>query len=145
MAFEIALSQHNVKHFIFLIKSCAAYLLLAGCNFNHAYCNIKIPQVPGLRKTRSTRSHMVTKLKPLTPAKVSGLSRKLSPVQRRKDCDTENKLGVQSTIGELWKSFQFKRWVALTLYLLHGMLFFPQRNNFHGCSPYNSIRIAVQG
>ncbi|XP_039563197.1 exonuclease 1 [Passer montanus] len=66
-------------------------------------------KVPGLRKSSNIRSHMVTKLKPLIPAKVSGLSRKPSPVQKRKDCDTENKLGVQSTIGELWKSFQFKR------------------------------------
>ncbi|NWR48169.1 EXO1 Exonuclease, partial [Regulus satrapa] len=66
-------------------------------------------KVPGLRKSSNIRSHMVTKLKPLIPAKVSGLSRKLSPVQKRKDCDTENKLGLQSTIGELWKSFQFKR------------------------------------
>ncbi|NWV60786.1 EXO1 Exonuclease, partial [Malurus elegans] len=73
----------------------------------------KIPimktKVPGLRKSSNIRSHMVTKLKPLIPAKVSGLSRKLSPVQKRKDSDTENKLGVQATIGELWKSFQFKR------------------------------------
>ncbi|NXO15807.1 EXO1 Exonuclease, partial [Oriolus oriolus] len=66
-------------------------------------------KVPGLRKSSNIRSHMVTKLKPLIPAKVSGLSRKLSPVQKRKDCDAENKLGLQSTIGELWKSFQFKR------------------------------------
>ncbi|NXC60922.1 EXO1 Exonuclease, partial [Aleadryas rufinucha] len=66
-------------------------------------------KVPGLRKSGNIRSHMVTKLKPLIPAKVSGLSRKLSPVQKRKDCDTENKMGLQSTIGELWKSFQFKR------------------------------------
>ncbi|NXU45244.1 EXO1 Exonuclease, partial [Drymodes brunneopygia] len=66
-------------------------------------------KVPGLRKSSNIRSHMVTKIKPLIPAKVSGLSRKLSPVQKRKDCDTENKLGLQSTIGELWKSFQFKR------------------------------------
>ncbi|NXN00106.1 EXO1 Exonuclease, partial [Sylvia borin] len=66
-------------------------------------------KVPGLRKSSNIRSHMVTKLKPLIPAKVSGLSRKLSPVQKRKDCDTENKLGLQSTIGELWKNFQFKR------------------------------------
>ncbi|NWV43028.1 EXO1 Exonuclease, partial [Grantiella picta] len=66
-------------------------------------------KVPGLRKSSNIKSHMVTKLKPLIPAKVSGLSRKLSPVQKRKDCDTENKLGLQATIGELWKSFQFKR------------------------------------
>ncbi|NWX30467.1 EXO1 Exonuclease, partial [Notiomystis cincta] len=66
-------------------------------------------KVPGLRKSSNIKSHMVTKLKPLIPAKVSGLSRKLSPVQKRKDCDIENKLGLQSTISELWKSFQFKR------------------------------------
>ncbi|XP_059697677.1 exonuclease 1 [Haemorhous mexicanus] len=66
-------------------------------------------KVPGLRKSSNIRSHMITKLKPLIPAKVSGLSRKLSPVQKRKDCDTENKMGLQSTIGELWKSFQFRR------------------------------------
>ncbi|NXO73269.1 EXO1 Exonuclease, partial [Phainopepla nitens] len=66
-------------------------------------------KVPGLRKSSNIRSHMVTKLKPLIPAKVSGLTKKLSPVQKRKDCDTENKVGLQSTIGELWKSFRFKR------------------------------------
>ncbi|NWW24147.1 EXO1 Exonuclease, partial [Falcunculus frontatus] len=66
-------------------------------------------KVPGLCKPSNIRSRMVTKLKPLIPAKVSGLSRKLSPVQKRKDCDAENKLGLQSTIGELWKSFRFKR------------------------------------
>lgn len=130
MAFQIALSQHNVKYLIFLIKSFAAYLLLAGCHFNHVYCTIKIPQVPGLRKSSNIRSHMVTKLKPLIPAKVSGLSKKLSPVQKRKDCDTENKVGLQSTIGELWKSFQFKRWVTLTLYLVHSMVFFPKETIF---------------
>ncbi|NXP26783.1 EXO1 Exonuclease, partial [Scytalopus superciliaris] len=66
-------------------------------------------KVPGLHKSSSTRSHIVTKLKPLIPAKVSGLSRKLSPVQKRNDCDAENKLGLQVTISELRKSFQFKR------------------------------------
>ncbi|NWW77112.1 EXO1 Exonuclease, partial [Climacteris rufus] len=66
-------------------------------------------KVPGLCKSSSKRSHMVTKIKPLLPAKVSGLSRKLSPVQKRNDCDTENKLGLHTTISELWKSFQFKR------------------------------------
>lgn len=74
-------------------------------------------QVPGLRKSSSVGSHIVTKLKPLIPAKVSGLSKKLSPVQKRNDCDAENKLGLQATIGELWRNFQFKRWDALTLYL----------------------------
>uniref|UniRef100_A0A8C5TRF5 Exonuclease 1 n=1 Tax=Malurus cyaneus samueli TaxID=2593467 RepID=A0A8C5TRF5_9PASS len=92
---------------------------LAGdqCTVSPAFSAVKtdkkIPimktKVPGLRKSSNIRSHMVTKLKPLIPAKVSGLSRKLSLVQKRKDSDTENKLGVQTTIGELWKSFQFKR------------------------------------
>ncbi|NXF04951.1 EXO1 Exonuclease, partial [Smithornis capensis] len=66
-------------------------------------------KVPGLRKSTGIRSHIVTKLKPLIPAKVSGLSRKMSPVQKRNDIDAENKLGLQVTLGELWKSFQFKR------------------------------------
>ncbi|NWZ45028.1 EXO1 Exonuclease, partial [Brachypodius atriceps] len=87
---------------------CSLSLLFSAAQTNKKNTVMKT-KVPGLRKTSNIRSHMVTKLKPLTPAKVSGLSRKLSPVQKRKDCDTENKLGLQSTIGELWKSFQFKR------------------------------------
>ncbi|NXC39028.1 EXO1 Exonuclease, partial [Penelope pileata] len=66
-------------------------------------------KVPGLHKSSSLGSQIVTKLKPLIPAKVSGLSKKLSPVQKRNHCDAENKLGLQATIGELWKNFQFKR------------------------------------
>ncbi|KFP75712.1 Exonuclease 1 [Apaloderma vittatum] len=66
-------------------------------------------KVPGLHKSSCIGSRIVTKLKPLIPAKVSGLSRKLSPVQKRNHCDTENKLGLQATIGELRKNFQFKR------------------------------------
>ncbi|NXK57389.1 EXO1 Exonuclease, partial [Sylvietta virens] len=83
-------------------------LLFSAVQTNKKNTIIKT-KVPGLRKSSNMRSHVVTKLKPLIPAKVSGLSRKLSPVQKRKDCDTENKLGLQSTIGEFWKSFQFKR------------------------------------
>ncbi|NXJ75140.1 EXO1 Exonuclease, partial [Trogon melanurus] len=66
-------------------------------------------KVPGLHKSSCIGSRIVTKLKPLIPAKVSGLSRKLSPVQKRNHCDAENKLGLQVTIGELRKNFQFKR------------------------------------
>ncbi|NXN75988.1 EXO1 Exonuclease, partial [Himantopus himantopus] len=66
-------------------------------------------KVPGLHKSSCIGSHIVTKLKPLLPAKVSGLSRKLSPVQKRNHCDAENKLGLQATISELRKNFQFKR------------------------------------
>ncbi|XP_030801893.1 exonuclease 1 [Camarhynchus parvulus] len=87
---------------------CSLSVLFSAVQTNKKNTIIKT-KVPGLRKSSNIRSHMVTKLKPLIPAKVSGLSRKLSPVQKRKDCDTENKLGLQSTIGELWKSFQFKR------------------------------------
>ncbi|NXW68686.1 EXO1 Exonuclease, partial [Hirundo rustica] len=87
---------------------CSLSLLFSAVQTNKKSTIIKT-KVPGLRKSSNIKSHMVTKLKPLIPAKVSGLSRKMSPVQKRKDCDTENKLGLQSTIGELWKSFQFKR------------------------------------
>ncbi|NXO55936.1 EXO1 Exonuclease, partial [Aramus guarauna] len=70
--------------------------------------NIKT-KVPGLHKSSCVGSRIVTKLKPLIPAKVSGLSRKLSPVLKRNHCDAENKLGLQATISELRKNFQFKR------------------------------------
>ncbi|NXY68036.1 EXO1 Exonuclease, partial [Glareola pratincola] len=66
-------------------------------------------KVPGLQKSSCIGSRIVTKLKPLIPAKASGLSRKLSPVQKRNHCDAENKLGLQTTISELRKNFQFKR------------------------------------
>ncbi|XP_074945503.1 exonuclease 1 isoform X1 [Phalacrocorax aristotelis] len=66
-------------------------------------------KVPGLHKSSRIGSRIVTKLKPLIPAKVSGLSRKPSPVQKRNHCDAENKLGLQATISELRKNFQFKR------------------------------------
>ncbi|NXC69454.1 EXO1 Exonuclease, partial [Anhinga anhinga] len=70
---------------------------------------IKKTKVPGLHKSSCIGSRIVTKLKPLIPAKVSGLSRKLSPVQKRNHCDAENKLGLQAAISELRKNFQFKR------------------------------------
>ncbi|KFP79238.1 Exonuclease 1 [Acanthisitta chloris] len=66
-------------------------------------------KVPGLQRSSCIRSRIVTKLKPLIPAKASGLSRKLSPVQKRNDSDAENKLGLQATISDLRRSFQFKR------------------------------------
>ncbi|NWW94604.1 EXO1 Exonuclease, partial [Rhynochetos jubatus] len=66
-------------------------------------------KVPGLHKSSCIGSRIVTKLKPLIPAKVSGLSRKPSPVQKRNHCDAENKLGLQVSISELRKNFQFKR------------------------------------
>ncbi|NWU60673.1 EXO1 Exonuclease, partial [Pterocles burchelli] len=66
-------------------------------------------KVPGLHKSSCIGSRIATKLKPLIPAKVSGLSRKLSSVQKKNCCDTENKLGLQATISDLRKNFQFKR------------------------------------
>ncbi|NXM86167.1 EXO1 Exonuclease, partial [Oenanthe oenanthe] len=87
---------------------CSQSLLFSAGQTNKKNTILKA-KVPGLHKSGNIRPQMVTKLKPLIRAKVSGLSRKLSPVQKRKDCDTENKLGLQATIGELWKSFQFKR------------------------------------
>ncbi|KFQ34195.1 Exonuclease 1 [Mesitornis unicolor] len=66
-------------------------------------------KVPGLHKSSYIGSRIVTKLKPLIPAKVSGLRRKRSPVQKRNHCDAENKLGLQVAISELRKNFQFKR------------------------------------
>uniref|UniRef100_A0A672VCQ5 Exonuclease 1 n=1 Tax=Strigops habroptila TaxID=2489341 RepID=A0A672VCQ5_STRHB len=66
-------------------------------------------KVPGLHKSSCIGPRIVPKLKPLIPAKVSGLSRKQSPVQKRNHCDAENTLGLQATISELRKNFQFKR------------------------------------
>ncbi|XP_005146067.2 exonuclease 1 [Melopsittacus undulatus] len=66
-------------------------------------------KVPGLHKSSCIGSRIVPKLKPLIPARVSGLSRKLSSVQKRNHCDAENAPGFQATISELWKNFQFKR------------------------------------
>ncbi|NWV00011.1 EXO1 Exonuclease, partial [Upupa epops] len=91
---------------LYALQRCTCYLHVL---FNHLCHTINISQVPGLHKTTCLGSHIVTKLKPLIPAKVSGLSRKLSPVQKRNHCDAENKLGLQDTISELRKNFQFKR------------------------------------
>ncbi|XP_071404101.1 exonuclease 1 [Pithys albifrons albifrons] len=87
---------------------CTPSLVFSAAQTDRKNVVIKI-KVPGLHKSSSTRSRIVTKVKPAIPAKVSGLSRKMSPVQKRNDCDAENKLGLQVTISELRKSFQFKR------------------------------------
>ncbi|XP_062981711.1 exonuclease 1 [Elgaria multicarinata webbii] len=65
--------------------------------------------VPGLRKTSSVQSCVVTKSKSLMPAKVSGLSRKITATKKKNHHNAENESGQQVTINELWKSFQFKR------------------------------------
>ncbi|KAJ6664641.1 hypothetical protein lerEdw1_006214 [Lerista edwardsae] len=66
-------------------------------------------RVPGLYKTRSLKSHVVTKCKSLMPAKVSGLSKKMASAKKENHHNAENKSGLQVTINDLWKSFQFKR------------------------------------
>ncbi|XP_074844738.1 exonuclease 1 [Carettochelys insculpta] len=66
-------------------------------------------KVPGLHRSHFVKSHVVTKLKPLMPAKVSGLSKKLSNAQKKNHHNAENKPGLQVTISDLWKNFQFRR------------------------------------
>jgi exonuclease-1 len=50
-----------------------------------------------------------TKIKPLIPARVSGLSKKPTGIQKRNHHDAENKPGLQIKISELWKNFGFKK------------------------------------
>ncbi|XP_048699709.1 exonuclease 1 isoform X3 [Caretta caretta] len=66
-------------------------------------------KVPGLQRSNFVRSHVVTKLKPLMPAKVSGLSKKLLSAEKKNHHNAENKPGLQVTIRDLWKNFQFRR------------------------------------
>uniref|UniRef100_A0A8C6VBQ6 Exonuclease 1 n=1 Tax=Naja naja TaxID=35670 RepID=A0A8C6VBQ6_NAJNA len=64
-------------------------------------------QIPALCRTNSLKSPMVAKHKLLVPAKVSGLSKKITSIKKKQDA--ENKSGLQVKINDLWKSFQFKR------------------------------------
>ncbi|XP_004375912.1 exonuclease 1 [Trichechus manatus latirostris] len=66
-------------------------------------------KVPGLYKSSSVDSLSTTKIKPLVPAKVSGLSKKPASIQRRNHHNAENKPGLQIKISELWKNFGFKK------------------------------------
>lgn len=66
-------------------------------------------KVPGLCRSSSMDSLSATKIKPLVPARVSGLSKKPGSIQKRKDHDAENKPGLQIKISELWKNFGFKK------------------------------------
>ena len=54
-------------------------------------------------------SFSTTKIKPLVPARVSGLSKKSGSMQTRKHHDVENKPGLQTKVSELWKNFGFKK------------------------------------
>ncbi|XP_068265328.1 exonuclease 1 [Nyctibius grandis] len=89
-------------------EQCTRSLVFSAVPTDRKNMNIKT-KVPGLHKFSCVGSRIVTKLKPLIPAKASGLSRKLSPVQKRNHCDAENQPGLQVTISELRKNFQFKR------------------------------------
>ncbi|XP_038946734.1 exonuclease 1 isoform X2 [Rattus norvegicus] len=66
-------------------------------------------KVPGLCRSSSMDSLSATKIKPLVPARVSGLSKKPGSIQKRKHHDAENKPGLQIKISELWKNFGFKK------------------------------------
>nr|XP_048292344.1 exonuclease 1 [Myodes glareolus] len=66
-------------------------------------------KVPGLCRASSTDCLSTTKIKPLVPARVSGLSKKPGNIQKRKHRDAENKPGLQIKISELWKNFGFKK------------------------------------
>ncbi|CAO2638556.1 Exonuclease 1 [Lemmus lemmus] len=66
-------------------------------------------KVPGLYRSSSTDCLSTTKIKPLVPARVSGLSKKPGSIQKRKHHDAENKPGLQIKISELWKNFGFKK------------------------------------
>ncbi|XP_020030319.2 exonuclease 1 [Castor canadensis] len=66
-------------------------------------------KVPGLHKSSSVNSLSATKIKPLIPARVSGLSKKPTGIQKRNHHDAENKPGLQIKISELWKNFGFKK------------------------------------
>ncbi|XP_053461911.1 exonuclease 1 [Nycticebus coucang] len=66
-------------------------------------------KVPGLHKSSSMDSLSTTKIKPLVPARVSGLSKKPAGIQKRNHHNAENKPGLQIKINELWKNFGFRK------------------------------------
>ncbi|XP_055994270.1 exonuclease 1 [Sorex fumeus] len=69
----------------------------------------KLSEGPGLYKSCSVDSLSTTKIKPLVPARVSGLSKNPGSIQRRNHHNAENKSGLQIKISELWKNFGFKK------------------------------------
>ncbi|XP_044772360.1 exonuclease 1 isoform X2 [Neomonachus schauinslandi] len=66
-------------------------------------------KVPGLYKSSSVDNLSTTRIKPLVPARVSGLSKKPSSIQKRNHHNAENRPGLQIKINELWKNFGFKK------------------------------------
>ncbi|XP_073494146.1 exonuclease 1 [Phyllobates terribilis] len=61
-------------------------------------------KVSGLLKPRSLDSRSGSKLKPMAPARASGLSSRARPSQ-----NNENRPGLQTTINDLWKNFSFQK------------------------------------
>ncbi|XP_039739147.1 exonuclease 1 isoform X4 [Pteropus medius] len=87
---------------------------LSPCNLNASKlsqpCNKDSDsEVPGLYKSNSIDNLSTTKIKPLAPARVSGLSKKPASVPKRKHHNAENEPGLQIKINELWKNFGFKK------------------------------------
>ncbi|ELK02292.1 exonuclease 1 isoform X3 [Pteropus alecto] len=87
---------------------------LSPCNLNASKlsqpCNKDSDsEVPGLYKSSSIDNLSTTKIKPLAPARVSGLSKKPASVPKRKHHNAENEPGLQIKINELWKNFGFKK------------------------------------
>nr|XP_060500906.1 exonuclease 1 [Panthera onca] len=68
-----------------------------------------ILQIPGLYKSSSVDNLSATRIKPLVPARASGLSKKPSNIQKRNHHNAENRPGLQIKINELWKNFGFKK------------------------------------
>ncbi|XP_058556458.1 exonuclease 1 isoform X3 [Neofelis nebulosa] len=66
-------------------------------------------KIPGLYKSSSVDNLSATRIKPLVPARASGLSKKPSNIQKRNHHDAENRPGLQIKINELWKNFGFKK------------------------------------
>ncbi|XP_043341703.1 exonuclease 1 isoform X2 [Cervus elaphus] len=66
-------------------------------------------EIPGLYKSSSVDNLSTTKIKPLVPARASGLSKKPSSICKRNHHNAENKPGLQIKINELWKNFVFKK------------------------------------
>nr|XP_004653332.2 exonuclease 1 [Jaculus jaculus] len=66
-------------------------------------------KVPGLYKSTSVNSLSTTKIKPLAPARVSGLSRKTASIPKRNHHNAENKPGLQVKISDLWKNFGYRK------------------------------------
>ncbi|KAM4019184.1 exonuclease 1 [Anomaloglossus baeobatrachus] len=61
-------------------------------------------KVSGLLKPRGLDSRSGSKVKPMAPARASGLSSRARPSQ-----NNENRPGLQTTINDLWRNFSFQK------------------------------------